>query len=120
LLSGEFERKLRKLNRGLQIWCGNDNSKPAGLFIMKNGEYTQICGVDKNYIPKTIIKNSDGSIFKAGWLRTLKILLKQGYIERFKAEKVFNIYLGNLGRKNVSTNNRTMPQVSPIENSSRG
>src|SRR6185436_21004965 len=119
MLSGDFERKLRISNRKLRIFCGNDSSKPAGIFTIKNGEYNEICGVDKNQLRKEITWKTDGSIERSGWLRPLKILLKQGYIDRWKAEKVFGYYLGNLGRKRVSTNNRSLSKVQPIESSSR-
>lgn len=119
MLAGDFARKLRQLNKNLRITCGNDDTKPAGIFIVESNEYIKICGVDKNYLTKHIIWNKDGSIQRSGWLRPLKILLKQGYIDRWKAEKVFGTYLGNLGRKNVSTNNGNVRKVSPIESSSR-
>lgn len=120
MLSGDFARKLRQVNNRIRIWCGNDDSKPAGIYAVENNEYKEICGVDKNYLTKEIIWNSDGSIKRSGWLRPLKILLKQGYIDRWKAEKVFGTYLGNLGRKNVSTNNGSVRKMQPIESSSRG
>lgn len=94
MLSGDFERKLTKLNRNLRIYCGNDSSKPAGIFtVLPNGDYQEICGVDKNYLPEHIVYNDKGFIIRSGWRRPLKILINKGYIDRHKAEKVFETYL---------------------------
>lgn len=78
------------MNPQLKIWCGNDDSKPAGLFHIKQGEYTEICGVDKGDIPERVIYNLDGTIHKSGWRRTLNILIKRRMIDKKKAERVFN------------------------------
>lgn len=78
------------MNPQLKIWCGNDDTKPAGLYYVKQGEYTEICGVDKGDIPERMIYNPNGTIKKSGWRRTLKILIKRHMIDKRKAEKVFN------------------------------
>lgn len=88
--TGVFYRKLKQLNPRLRIWCGDDDSKPAGLYHIKNGEFTEICGVDKGDIPERMIYRADGSILKSGWRRTLKVLIKQRLIDKAKAEKVFH------------------------------
>ena len=93
MLAGDFARKLRKLNPNLRIFCSNDNSKPAGIFTVVRGEYKEICGIDKNYIPEHITYREDGRIIRSGWRRAIKILVKQGYIDRKEAEKVFNTHL---------------------------
>lgn len=94
MLAGDFERKLQKLNKDLKIFCGNDDSKPAGIFHVIRGEYTQICGIDKNYLTEYPIYREDGAIIRSGWRRALKILLDKGLISRSKAERIFNTYLG--------------------------
>ena len=88
--SGLFARKLRCLNPELRIWCSDDDLKPAGLFYVHAGEYVQICGVDKQSVPKNTIFGKTGRIIKAGYLRTLKILIERGLVDRRKAEQVFN------------------------------
>lgn len=94
MLSGDFERKLRSLNKNLRIYSGNDDSRPAGIFtVLRNGDYQEICGVDKNYLTEHIIYNDQGYIVRSGWRRPLKILINKGYIDRFKAEKVFQTHL---------------------------
>jgi len=67
MLSGEFERKLKKLNKNLRIYCGNDDSRAAGIFIVSpSGEYTEICGADKNYVPQYVHYDDTGRIKKSG------------------------------------------------------
>ena len=93
MLAGDFERKLRKLNRNLRIFCGDDDSRAAGIYQVIRGEYTEICGVDKNELPEHSIREPNGAFIKAGWRRTLKILIKKGLIDRNKAEKLFRARL---------------------------
>lgn len=95
MLSGEFERKLRKLNSRLRIYCSNDNSKPAGLFQVVNGEYIEICGVDKNFIPKLTVWDNQGHIVKSGWFRILKLLFSKNLINKNKAESLFSFHFDN-------------------------
>lgn len=97
MLAGEFERKLRKLNRNVRIFCRGNDDRPAGVFIIQNNEYTDICGCDKNYLPQHTIYNSDGSIAKGGWQRVLKILVKKGLADKKKAEKLFRVNLNYKG-----------------------
>lgn len=96
---GTFYRKLRSLNPQLKIWCGNDDSKPAGLFIVKQNEFTEICGVDKQDIPEHTVFNEKGLIVKSGWRRTLRVLISQRLISEAKAEKVFKCVLDVNRRK---------------------
>jgi len=94
MLSGDFERKLRKVNPHIRIFCSDSDYTPAGIFtVLPNGEYQSICGVDKNMLPEHTIYNPDGSILKSGYRRALKILINRGYIDRRKAERVFSTHL---------------------------
>jgi hypothetical protein len=101
MLSGDFERKLRILNRELRIFCGNDDSKPAGIYHVVRGEYTEICGCDKNWLPEYVQYNEDGSIRRGGWRRVLKILINKDLIDRKEAEKVFQTHLEYKGAQRV-------------------
>lgn len=92
MLAGDFARKLRKLNSKLRIYCGDDKSKPAGLYYIHGGQYCEICGVDKNYVPEFIISDSKGHIVKSGWRRVVNILVNKRLVDKRKAEKVFNTY----------------------------
>lgn len=89
MLSGQFARNLRKLNPKLRIFCGNDDSKPASIYYVRNGEEETVCGIDKNYVPEWIVWKEDGSIAKGGWRRALKILVQKKLIDKKKAEKLF-------------------------------
>lgn len=93
MLSGDFERYLRKLNKNIRIYCLNDDKRPAGVFHVVNGEYTEICGIDKNYIPEHSIMAENGTHIKGGWRRVLKLLINKGLINRQQAEKLFRTNL---------------------------
>lgn len=67
LLSGEFERILRRLNPDLRVYCGNDGHRPAGLYLVKNGQIEELGGVDKNFVPDQTILDKTGRIVKKGW-----------------------------------------------------
>jgi len=91
MLSGDFERKLRRLNPNLRIFCGDNDSKAAGIYTVENSEYKAICGIDKNYLPEHKVQDEQGYILKSGFRRVIKILINQGYIDRKKAEKEFSL-----------------------------
>lgn len=94
MLSGDVQRNLRKLNKNIRIFCGNDDSHPAGIFIVSpSGEYTEICGIDKQYVPEHTTWNDQGFIVKSGYRRVLKILVAKGLVHRKEAEKVFRTHL---------------------------
>lgn len=93
MLSGEFERKLRRLNPRLHIWCGDNNHLPAGLWIMRNGEWETVCGVDKQWVGEHTQFSPEGFIIRSGWRRVLRILIQQKLIDRRHAERVFNTHL---------------------------
>lgn len=96
MLSGDFERRLRKLNRRLHIFCGNSNTTPAGIFLENPAEedgYEDICGIDKNYVPEHSEFNENGSLRKGGWRRVLRLLIQRRLIDRHYAEKLFNTHL---------------------------
>lgn len=93
MLSGELERKLRKLNSKLRIFCGDDDSKAAGVYHTIGGEYQLVCGVDKNWVGEYPIMKADGQLAHSGWRRVLRILLQEGLVDRKRAERVFNTNL---------------------------
>ena len=99
MLSGDFERKLKKLNPRLKIFCGDDRYKPAGLYYVVGNEYVQICGVDKNYIPEYTIWDDKGHIIKAGWRRAISQLLQRHLVNREKVMKVFNTRLEGMNKQ---------------------
>lgn len=93
MLAGDFQRKLRKVGPKLRIFCGNDDRRAAGIFHVIRGEYTEICGVDKNILPEYSIREDNGNFIMGGWRRPLRILIKKGLIDRSKAERVFSTHL---------------------------
>ena len=93
MLAGDFQAKLRKLNPKLRIFCGNDDHRPAGIYQVIRGEYTEICGIDKHYVPEWSIREENGAIIKSGWRRALKILINKGLVDREYAQKLFNARL---------------------------
>jgi len=94
MLSGEFERGLRKLNRNLRVFCRDNPRTPAGIFLLlSNGTYEDICGVDKNYVPEHSEFNTDGTHRKGGWRRVLRLLINRRIVDRWKAQRVFKTHL---------------------------
>lgn len=95
MLAGDFQAAIKKLNKNLHIFCGDDDSKPAGLWYRtKDGQYEEICGVDKNYIDEHMRYNPiSGRISHGGWRRVLKLLIEKGLADKRKAEKVFRTTL---------------------------
>lgn len=97
MMASDFQLRLRKLNPKLKIYCGDDDSKPAGIFIIRRGEhgddlggsYDQLCSIDKNWVPEHTEFAKNGSIIKGGWRRALKILIQKGLVDRRKAERLF-------------------------------
>lgn len=90
MLAGDFAHKIKQLNPRLKIACGDDDSRPASLFFVDRlGEEEAICGIDKNIVPEWPVFNANGSIKKAGWRRTLRILIGRGLVDRFEAQKLF-------------------------------
>lgn len=91
MLSCDFERKLRQLNRNLRIFCGNEDIRAAGIYeVTKEGDYLEICATDKNYVPEYPIFRADGGYIKAGWRRTLNVLISRKLFTKEKAQKVFS------------------------------
>jgi hypothetical protein len=93
MMASDFQQKLRKLNRKLHIYCGDDVTKPAGIYFVENGEYMDVCGIDKNWVPEYQERYADGRIKKGGWRRALRILIKRRLVDRFHAERVFSTHL---------------------------
>jgi hypothetical protein len=92
MYASDFQQKLKQLNPRLGIYCGDNDAKPAGLYIVAGNEYVDICGVDKNELPEKTIFDAHGHIVKAGWRRPLLILLQRKLIDRRKAEKLFRTH----------------------------
>lgn len=102
MLSGTFQKYIKRLNPELKIACGNDNTKPAGLFLYKFGEEINICGIDKNFIPEHSIFDDYGHMIKSGWRRPITILISLKLVNRKQAENLFSTKFDKLERKHFS------------------
>lgn len=90
MLACDFQKKLRSLNPKLRIFCGDREDTPAGLYIIDStGEYTELCGVDKNYIHEWPSYNRYGKMLKGGWRRVLVLLVSKRLIDRRKSYRHF-------------------------------
>lgn len=89
MLPGEFYRALKKLNKNLQIYCGDDNSKAAGLWMWYEGEIRELCGVDKGNIKEWPTYSAQGKMLKGGWHRVIKMLVETKLVDRRKSYKYF-------------------------------
>lgn len=89
MLASTFQSKLRKLNPDLRIWCGDSSTTPASIFHVVDGEFTQICAVDKSWLPDHTMFDELGRISKGGWRRPLYVLIQCGLIDRHHAQRVF-------------------------------
>lgn len=107
MLAGTFQSKLRRLNSNLRIYCGDNSARPAGIFHVVRGEYTELCGVDKNEVPEHSIFDANGAHIKGGWRRALKILIKMGLVDRRSAQKVFRTNLNYKSPKRYKLNRDT-------------
>jgi len=69
-------RQLRVLNPALRICAFENSNHLAGLYhIDSAGEYQDICGVDKDYVPEYTEWDAKGHIVKSGWRRVFIALL---------------------------------------------
>jgi len=89
MFASDFAIKLRKLNPRLRIFAGNDDSKPAGLWIMWDGEVRELCGVDKNYLNEWPTYNLHGKMIRGGWNRIIKMLVSTKLVDRHTSYKHF-------------------------------
>lgn len=91
MLSGEFQRKLRSCSNKLRVFCGDNDVRPAGIYKVNYlGEYEEVCGIDKNFVPELTTQREDGLILKGGWRRAINILIRAKLIETRIAERVFS------------------------------
>jgi hypothetical protein len=100
MLSGEFERNLRKLNPKIRIFCGDNDKRPAGVwYYTGQGQYEEICGVDKNFVPELSTFDNKGHILKGGWRRVLRLLINKNLVDRRHAERLFRTHLEYMPNK---------------------
>ncbi len=89
MMASDFYQKIQKLNSRLRINAGNDDSRPAALWIYKDGEVMDICGVDKNWIQEFPTYDQYGKMILGGWNRILVTLISMKLIDKRKSFVVF-------------------------------
>jgi hypothetical protein len=90
MLSGDFAKKLKRLNPRLRVCSLEGSQYAAGLhYIDPYDGFISICGVDKNYVPERTEVDEIGHILKSGWRRVVNILLARGLTTQERVKKVF-------------------------------
>lgn len=104
MLASDFQSKLRKLNKNIRIYCGDNDSRLAGVFHVVDGEYIDIIGVDKNYLPEWPKVDEQGRIVKSGWRRVMRVLIEKKLVDRRRAEAVFGTQIIGVRRPPIVVN----------------
>lgn len=120
MLSGDFARKLKQLNKNLRISCGDDPKRAACLYysVYNMGvdedetDYVEICGIDKNEVPEWLILDETNHIVKSGWRRVLNILISRKLVDKRKAENLFRTSFDKAVR--IPINRDTDPILTAI------
>ena len=93
MMAGDFAKKLRRLNPKLRIYAGNDDTKPAGVYLHSDtGEPTDICGVAKSWVPEFSERDTSGHILRGGWNRVLHILVSLKLIDKTRSHYFFGYW----------------------------
>lgn len=89
ITTGTFLGTLRVLNPKLRVCSFEGSKRLAGLYLInKQGEWEDICGVDKQIVPPYATFDDGGHVIKSGWRRVFWILYTHGYTTREKLQKV--------------------------------
>lgn len=105
----EFQRRIKRLNPKLRIYCSDRMDTPAGLYIIaSNGEYEELCGVDKGYINEWPSYDRYGKMLKGGWRRVLHLLVSKRLVDRRKS------YL-HFGHWDIHREPPFVTELSPID-----
>lgn len=93
MMSSDFQKALKEMNSRLSIFCGDDDSKPAGIwYLQKNGEYQPISGIDKNWVPEYSEFDKKGHRIVGGWRRVLRELIARKLITLAQTRKRFGYW----------------------------
>ena len=85
MMASDFYHKIRRLNSRLHISAGDDVKRPAALWMYKDGEVMDICGVDKNWIQEFPTYDQYGKMILGGWNRILIMLIGMKLIDKRKS-----------------------------------
>lgn len=124
LTTSAFYQVVRKLNPNFRVACGNDESRLAGLYLLKEGgvHAEDICGVDKSYVPAYATFDVGGHIIKSGWRRVIHILLAHRYISLSDVKKVCPGFFDSraMGRDRFTGGEAGDPIANKIESYAAG
>jgi hypothetical protein len=99
ITTGTWLRCLKVLNPKLRVCSFEGSNKLAGLYLInRQGEWEDICGVDKQFVPPYATFDDGGHIIKSGWRRVMWILLEHGYTTREQVKKVCNGFFDSRAR----------------------
>lgn len=89
ITTGTWLRALRVLNPKLRVCSFENSNRLAGLYLIaKNGEWEDICGVDKKEVSAYATFDNGGHVIKSGWRRVIWILFGNNYTTRQQINKV--------------------------------
>lgn len=89
MLAGTFQQKIRSLNKNLVFMAVENKDKPVALYYKENNDLRHICGTDRDDVPEFSLCDRKGHILKSGWRRTVELLIGQGLVSRYRAQKLF-------------------------------
>ncbi len=79
---------LKALNPRLKVCSFESSPNLAGIYtIERNGEWTDICGIDKKYVPCYAKFDDGGHMIQSGWRRVCWVMLGAGYTTKAKIQK---------------------------------
>jgi hypothetical protein len=113
MMSGDFQLKLRRCNRRLRIHCGDNPNRAAAVYDPADPEVALV-GIDKNLIPEFPIYDEKGRMVKGGWRRAIEALIKTGWLNKQRAEKVFGTEFNSQGPKPVAVEDQIMKAVDEV------
>jgi hypothetical protein len=84
-----FLDSLKKLNPSLRVCSFEGSTRLAGLYLInKQGEWEDICGVDKQLVPAYATFDNGGHVIKSGWRRVFWMLWTHGYTDKLSIRAV--------------------------------
>lgn len=115
--TGSFYRCLRSLNSKLRVCSLEGSNHAAGLYFVDPKEgWTNVCGVDKEWVPVTTTVDGVGHILKSGWVRVVRILLARGLTTRAKVQKVWpNFFLSRIPATEFSNADPIFQKIQQYE-----
>jgi hypothetical protein len=115
MTTGRFKDQLRRLNPRLRVCAFDGSDKLAGLYyIDKQGEYFDICGVDKGHVPEYSEWDSAGHMVRSGWRRVFLILMQLGLTTARQVQAVCPGFFLHWSQSAVDRDRRVQIDGDPI------